>query len=268
MKNIVQVRKNSATKNVSVQTKTPAEFKVVRLRECPVDSPIIENPPQAVDFWRKHVTDASWFNADKECLVVFLLNVRKRLLGFELISLGTGDTILFHPREVLRLATFKNAKTIIVAHNHPSGDPSPSEADIQATRGLIRAAAQLEIELLDHVIIGNARQKNGYASLRELGYFASAASPAENGTLKNSRDVRDAAEEINLAATQSNVLLELIENHLDYREHRGGEDFTGERADSFNLGLVQLISHARDRLKKAAAGMMSAAYPQKPEVVS
>jgi|ERR1039458_5067755 DNA repair protein RadC len=267
MKSKIKVRQHRSAARPSPQVKTPAEFKVVRLRECPVDSPIIENPPQAVGFWREHVITAPWFKEDKESLCVFLLNTRHRLLGFELVSQGTLDTILFHPREVLRLATTKNAAGIFIAHNHPSGDPLPSEADVKATRDLILAAEHLKIELVDHVIIGDARLEKGYASLRELGYFY-ADDPAQTRTRKDSKDVRGAAEEINLAASQSNVLLELIENHLDYREHRGDEDFTGERADRFNLGLSFLVRHTSERLEKAAANIMSAASSKKRKVAS
>ncbi|MEI9863604.1 MAG: JAB domain-containing protein [Limisphaerales bacterium] len=171
MKNKAQARKNGSVSRISQQLKTPAEFKIVRLRECPVDSPQVDNPVSAVDFWRKHVTTTSWFKEDKECLCVFLLNSRKRLIGFELVSQGTLDTILVHPRDVLRLATMRSAAGILIAHNHPSGDPLPSDGDIAVTRQLIQAAQQLKIELIDHVIIGDARREKGHSSLRELGYF-------------------------------------------------------------------------------------------------
>jgi DNA repair protein RadC len=80
-----------------------------------------------------------------------------------------------HPREVFKAAISANAAAVVLAHNHPSGDPTPSEADIKVTRDLIRAGQLLKIDVLDHVIIGHAtpeRQKD-YASLRELGYFYS-----------------------------------------------------------------------------------------------
>jgi DNA repair protein RadC len=256
----MSTRKNPAAQ---VKTRGAAEFKIVRLRECPVENPIIEHPPQVADFWQKHVITAPWFRAEKECLCVFLLDTRFRLLGFELVGLGTNDTVLIHPREVLRPATVQNAKSIIIAHNHPSGNPSPSEGDIKATRELIRAAASLKIELLDHVIIGDARRKNGYASLKELGFFDAANLPS-----KAIMDVRGAAEEVNQATIQSNVLLKLLEDHLDHREHRGGVDFTGEMADEFNFGFALLAKHTRSRLKKAAAGIMDAAFPNSAEVVS
>jgi DNA repair protein RadC len=72
-----------------------------------------------------------------------------------------------HPREIFRLAIVTAASAVIVLHNHPSGESSPSEADIKVTRDLIRAGQLLKLELLDHVIIGTGN----FSSLRALGYF-------------------------------------------------------------------------------------------------
>jgi DNA repair protein RadC len=77
------------------------------------------------------------------------------------------DTILCHPREIFRLAVVASAAAIVIAHNHPSGDSTPSEADIKITRDLIRAGQLLKIELLDHIILGQP----SHTSLRGLGYF-------------------------------------------------------------------------------------------------
>ena len=83
------------------------------------------------------------------------------------------DTLLVHPREVFRAAIAANAASVVLVHNHPSGDPTPSEADIKVTRDLIRAGQLLKIEVVDHVILGRAtaERPKDYASLRELGYF-------------------------------------------------------------------------------------------------
>src|SRR6266404_460359 len=77
--------------------------------------------------------------------------------------------ILCHPREIFRLAVMASASAIIIAHNHPSGDPTPSEADIKITRDLIRAGQLLKIEVLDHIVMGHP----SHTSLRSLGYFYS-----------------------------------------------------------------------------------------------
>jgi len=108
-----------------------------------------------------------------EKLQVLSLNTRRRLIRLDGIADGTLDTLLVHPREVFRAAIAANAAAVVLAHNHPSGDPTPSEADIKVTRDLIRAGQLLKIDVLDHVIIGRAtpERPKDYVSLRELGYF-------------------------------------------------------------------------------------------------
>lgn len=146
------------------------EFKVVALRECPVPEQLAqcETPEQAAAYWRLHVATNPYFNPDCECFAVLLLNTRRRIKGHQLLTIGTLDAILVHPREVFRGAIVAAASAIVLAHNHPSGDPTPSEADLRVTRDLIRAGQLLRIDVLDHVILGNP----AHASLRELGYWA------------------------------------------------------------------------------------------------
>ena len=102
------------------------------------------------------------------------LNTRRRVTGCSFVSQGTLDTILVHPREVFRNAIVENAAAIVLMHCHPSGDPTPSEADIKVTRDLIRAGQLLKIDVLDHVIMGkpqSAANSKDWSSLKELGYF-------------------------------------------------------------------------------------------------
>jgi DNA repair protein RadC len=110
---------------------------------------------------------------DVENFQVVVLNTRRKLIRVDNISQGTLDTILVHPREVFKAAIAANAAAIVLVHNHPSGDPTPSEADIKVTRDLIRAGQLLKIDVLDHIILGRATQERvrDYVSLRELGYF-------------------------------------------------------------------------------------------------
>ena len=147
----------------------PKEFKVTSLRECPVPESlrICETPDQAADYWRLHVATNPYFNPDCECLVVLLLNARRRVKGHQLVTIGTMDTLLVDPRIVFRGAVIAGAAAILMMHNHPSGESQPSEADIKVTRDLIRAGQLLKIDVLDHVIMGNPNR----SSLRELGYF-------------------------------------------------------------------------------------------------
>jgi DNA repair protein RadC len=149
----------------------PKEFKVITLRECPVPEAMqqCETPDQAAAYWQASVIQAPHFNSECECFVVLLLNTRRRIKGHSLISTGTLDTILVHPREVFRVAIVAAGSAVVLMHNHPSGDPTPSEADIKVTRDLIRAGQLLKIDVLDHVIVGYGR----HCSLRALGYFYS-----------------------------------------------------------------------------------------------
>jgi len=134
------------------------------------EAPLLDTPERIADLLREDLRHAP---AEQFCVV--LLNTRRRLVKVERISQGTLDTILVHARDVFRSAIASNAAAIVLVHNHPSGDPAPSEADIKVTRDLIRAGQLLKIELLDHVILGRATQQRpkDYSSLRELGYFYS-----------------------------------------------------------------------------------------------
>ena len=147
------------------------EYKVVALRECPLPESlrVCETPDQAAEYWRLHVAGNPYFNPECECFVVLLLNTRRRVKGHQLVTIGTMDTLLVHPRETFRVAVISSAAAVVLMHNHPSGDPTPSEADIKVTRDLIRAGQLMKIEVLDHVIIGNPAR----SSLRELGFFYS-----------------------------------------------------------------------------------------------
>ena len=99
-----------------------------------------------------------------------LLDTRYRLIRVEAISSGTVNESIAHPREIFRPAIIASAYAVIVVHNHPSGDPSPSQADHNLTRRLAEAAELMQIKLLDHVIIG-AQDANGpgYFSFKEAG---------------------------------------------------------------------------------------------------
>jgi len=147
----------------------PHEFKVMPLRECPTPDSLTlcETPNVAADYWRMHIPSNPYFNPEVECLVVLLLNTRTRIKGHQIVSLGTQDSLLISPREVYRLAVLTAANRIILMHNHPSGESTPSYADIIATRDLANAGRVLKIELIDHVIVG----AGNFSSLRALGHF-------------------------------------------------------------------------------------------------
>lgn len=148
------------------------EVKLQRLRECEVDNPCLETPDKVDVFCRENIINSEEFNGDVENFYVLLMNARRRIKKFVHVATGTLDTLLIHPREVFKVAIVQNAAAIVLVHNHPSGDPSPSEADIKVTRDMIRAGELLKITVIDHVVIGDKTETNrGYASLREMGYF-------------------------------------------------------------------------------------------------
>ncbi len=147
----------------------PKEYKLVSLRECPLpaEMQLCDTPDKVVDYWNAAIKSSPLFNPECECFFALLLNTRRRVKAHVLVAHGTLDTILVHPREVFRAAITANASAIVLAHNHPSGEATPSEADIKVTRDLIRAGQLLKIDVVDHVIIGNGQR----VSLKELGYF-------------------------------------------------------------------------------------------------
>ena len=143
---------------------------LLALREGPTPENLqqCDTPDRAADYWRMHIAANPYFNPECECLAVLLLNTRRRVKGHHIVSIGTQDTILVHPREIFRIAIATAACAVIVMHNHPSGESTPSDADVKVTRDLIRAGQLLKLELLDLVIIGNGNR----SLLRELGYCA------------------------------------------------------------------------------------------------
>jgi DNA repair protein RadC len=134
------------------------------------EAPLLDTPERVADLLREDNR-----TLEVETFQVLLLNTRRRLIRCERLTQGLLDTLLVHAREVFRAAILANAAAVVLVHNHPSGDPTPSEADIKVTRDLIRAGQLLKIEVLDHVILGrrSAERERDYASLRELGYFHS-----------------------------------------------------------------------------------------------
>lgn len=107
---------------------------------------------------------------NRESLRVVLLDTKHRLLRVEEISLGTLNESVAHPREIFHAAIVNSAYAFVLVHNHPSGDPTPSEADRRLTRRLVEASQLLQIRLLDHVIVGVARPGQlPYFSFAEAG---------------------------------------------------------------------------------------------------
>ena len=120
----------------------------------------ISDPSGLVKAIRKSIQDKA-----KEHFKAILLNTRNKIVAISTISVGTLNSSLVHPREVFKDALAHSASSIILAHNHPSDDPEPSDDDISVTRRLVEAGRLMGIDVLDHIII----TRQGYTSLKEKG---------------------------------------------------------------------------------------------------
>lgn len=114
------------------------------------------------------------FERDKEHFWVFGLNTRMQVVYLDQVSIGTVNMNLVHPREVFRTAVLRGVTSIIVAHNHPSGNTEPSQEDIGLTSRLLQAGKLMGIDVLDHIIVGE-----GFRSLKQAGLM-DGFSPLEN----------------------------------------------------------------------------------------
>ena len=118
----------------------------------------IKDPQSIVKAIRATIKDKA-----KEHFKLILLNSRNKIIGISTISIGTLNANLVHPREVFKEAIIHNASSVVLAHNHPSGDPEPSEADLEITKRIIEAGKIMGIDVLDHIII----TKTGFMSFKE-----------------------------------------------------------------------------------------------------
>lgn len=123
--------------------------------------PTISTPEDVVD-----LCAAQLRGADREHFWALALNTKNQLLRMVEVSVGSLNASIVHPRELFKEAVRHSAASVVIVHNHPSGDPTPSGADIQLTRRLMKAGDVLGIEVLDHVVIGDG---GDHASLRDLG---------------------------------------------------------------------------------------------------
>ncbi len=122
-------------------------------------------PPQIVSPQRVYESLKTIANHKKEHFIAIYLDTRNREITREIISVGTLNASIAHPREVFEPAIRLLANAVIVAHNHPSGDPTPSQHDIDITKRLHEAGKLLDIQLLDHIII----TPTSYISFHEIG---------------------------------------------------------------------------------------------------
>lgn len=132
-------------------------------RERNKPPPRIDGPTDAYRLLRPLLRDA-----DREHFFAMLLSTKNHVLAIELISVGSLSASIVHPREVFKRAIIRSAAAVILVHNHPSGDTTPSAEDVELTRRLVSAGALLGIRVLDHLVLGDS----SYVSLSELGQLS------------------------------------------------------------------------------------------------
>jgi DNA repair protein RadC len=140
------------------------EVRVQRINETP-GSFLLDTPVAADCYWREKVAAMPWHDAEREMCVAVAVNTRFAPIGHSLVSVGTVNESLVHPRDVFRYAVAIGAYGVLVMHNHPSGDPSPSAADRVLTKRLGESGQLLSVRLIDHVIVG----AGSHYSFREAG---------------------------------------------------------------------------------------------------
>jgi len=131
---------------------------------------LLDSPEKIYEFFRDVVATEENFELQKEHVVVAIVNTRLRLMGYNIISVGSVNEANAHPREIMRPVVIAAGYGFIMMHNHPGGDASPSRADEQVTRRIVGASAIMQVRFLDHVIIGvGAPGRSPYYSFREAG---------------------------------------------------------------------------------------------------
>jgi len=121
------------------------------------------SPEQIAQYLHLHIG-----NSNRESFAVLLLDQKHRLIELNVLFTGTLNQASVHPREVVKIALDKNASAVILAHNHPSGDPTPSKADINITKHIKEALALIEVRVLDHIIIGDGGRFESLAQSNQL----------------------------------------------------------------------------------------------------
>ena len=111
------------------------------------------------------IMDPEYENAVVETAQMLALDTKNKVIGIFSLSIGSLNASIIHPRDVFQRAILSNSASVILVHNHPSGDPAPSQEDIELTRRLVEAGKVMDIAVLDHIVIGDG----GYASLKEKG---------------------------------------------------------------------------------------------------
>lgn len=150
------MEKKLPAKRVNIVT-----IKIVREAGVLYQNRTINSPSDSANLLEPFLKDE-----DRECFLVVCLDTKNQPTAIHTVSIGTLNSSLVHPREVFKVALLANSNALILAHNHPSGEPKPSQEDLEVTRRLVEAGKILGIEVLDHIIIGS---NSRFVSLKERG---------------------------------------------------------------------------------------------------
>ena len=148
---------NVASKRINI-----VSIKMVNVSSFLYQTCTISSPKDAYEMIKDQLQDL-----DREQFIIACLNTKNEPTNISVVSVGTLNKAIVHPREVFKTAILSNAASIMAFHNHPSGDTIPSDQDIQLTHRLVEAGELLGIKLLDHLIIGN----RSFTSLKQKGYL-------------------------------------------------------------------------------------------------
>ena len=158
-----------------MNTSTPLKIVICRvgepsLEEFGASRVSLDSPQSIFSFWQNVIKSKPDFEPDKEHLVAILLDTKLRPKGYHLVALGTLNECTAHAREIFRPVIIDSAYAFILAHNHPSGDPQPSNADRLLTSRIREGADLLQITFIDHVIVGSpSTDCLPYYSFRDAG---------------------------------------------------------------------------------------------------
>lgn len=152
--------KRQPAKRVSI-----VSLRMVRESSILYDQRNISSPGDAAGLLNEFLEEG-----DREQFIVLCLNTKNNPTAIATVSIGSLNSSIIHPREVFKIAMLANSASVIISHNHPSGDPEPSREDIAVTRRLVEAGEILGIHVIDHVVVGRDKK---YISFRERGLMDS-----------------------------------------------------------------------------------------------
>lgn len=159
----LQMVKEDSKKKIPAKRVDIVSVRLVKETSLLYKNRSIRSPEDGYDLFKQFLGEL-----DREYFVVMCLDVKNQPTAINICHIGSLNASIVHPREVMKTAILSNSASILVAHNHPSGQPEPSPEDIDVTKRLAEAGKIMGIELIDHLIIG----ENRFISLKEKGYMS------------------------------------------------------------------------------------------------